>query len=243
MAAKDRKKAEKTLATSGNALRDEAERLIAKGRLKDAVKQAKLAYKEKGDEENHRLLERAYFLRARQLKQDRLPESGGEVAHHLLEFGITDPKLMEEAVGLLIDLGMAREAMALQERLGVSTGSRELLLRRAADQAVLHPELAKGLPAEIVPGAAQVRSALTAVERGDEEGAFAALREVARGSPFADWRLFVRGLAAYERGEVEEAKGAWERLDPERAAARIARSLQRLAVHPQPDRTGRPLQT
>ncbi|MGP0065449.1 MAG: hypothetical protein ACLQGP_17830, partial [Isosphaeraceae bacterium] len=55
-------------AAGGNAaLRVETERLIAKEWYKDAVKQAKLTFKEEATPENHRLLERAYFLRARQL--------------------------------------------------------------------------------------------------------------------------------------------------------------------------------
>ena len=41
----------------------EVEKLIQKDRLKDAVKQAKLLFKEDNTPENHQLLERAYFLR------------------------------------------------------------------------------------------------------------------------------------------------------------------------------------
>ncbi len=65
------------LASDVNSLRGETERLIAKEWYKDAVKQAKLCYKEESTPENHRLLERAYFLRARQLAQwgCRLPRS------------------------------------------------------------------------------------------------------------------------------------------------------------------------
>ena len=44
------------------ALRAEAERFIAKERYKDAVKQAKLCYKEQATPENHRLLEARLFL-------------------------------------------------------------------------------------------------------------------------------------------------------------------------------------
>ena len=60
--------------------RDETENLIRKGRFKDAVKQAKLCYKEENTAENHRLLERAYFLRARQLYQLGMSASAIEVA-------------------------------------------------------------------------------------------------------------------------------------------------------------------
>ena len=50
-------------ARSGNPLRIELDRLIQKERFKDAVKQAKLYYKQESTPENHQLLERVYFLR------------------------------------------------------------------------------------------------------------------------------------------------------------------------------------
>ena len=55
----------------------EVDKLIGKDRLKEAVKAAKLCFKEDGTPENHRLLERAYFLRARQLLRSacRIPRS------------------------------------------------------------------------------------------------------------------------------------------------------------------------
>ena len=66
-------------ATSGSQLRMELDRLFQKERFKDAVKQAKLCYKEASTPENHQLLERAYFLRARQLVQAGMANSAVEV--------------------------------------------------------------------------------------------------------------------------------------------------------------------
>ena len=43
--------------------------------------------------ENHQLLERAYFLRARQLFALGMPDSAIEVAEHLLEFGLTTERM------------------------------------------------------------------------------------------------------------------------------------------------------
>src|ERR1700733_5646633 len=88
-------------AVTGNQLRMELDRLIHKGRFKDAVKQAKLCYKEEGTPENHRLLERTYFLRARQLVQEGMPASAVEVAQHLLEFGVTPSEWVDDFVVLL----------------------------------------------------------------------------------------------------------------------------------------------
>ena len=84
--------------TTAVSIRAEVEKLIQKERFKDAVKQAKLCFKEENTPENHQLLERAYFLRARQLLQLRLPDSAIEVAEHLLEFGLTSSEWIDEFV-------------------------------------------------------------------------------------------------------------------------------------------------
>ncbi|MEO6811352.1 MAG: hypothetical protein ABI353_19760 [Isosphaeraceae bacterium] len=204
-----------------------AERLIGKGQFKDAVKEAKLCYRKTSTEENHHLLEQAYFLRAQQLYQGRMQASAQEVAQHLLEFGVTDPALIEPAAHLLQALGMSRAALGLHDRLD-SPEAKARLLTGAADQAVLHPEHARAISPELRQGALQVRAALDALEAGDQESALNVLRDIARGSPFSDWKLFVRGLAANYRHEAEETKGNWDRLDPQRVAAKIARGVQAL---------------
>ena len=111
-------KSAKSESGSGDALRAETERLIAKERYKDAVKQAKLTFKEEATPENHRLLERAYFLRARQLLQQGMRSSAVEVAQHLLDFGVTAADSPEELVRLLAGLGFEKAALQIQERLG-----------------------------------------------------------------------------------------------------------------------------
>src|SRR5438128_411564 len=51
-------------ATPTKVCAQEVERLIAKLRLKEAVQEARLCYKQESTPEHHRLLERAYLLRA-----------------------------------------------------------------------------------------------------------------------------------------------------------------------------------
>jgi tetratricopeptide (TPR) repeat protein len=224
MASKNKKRARRHQVAAGSSLRQEVDRLIAKGRFKDAVKQGKLCYRQESTPEHHQLLERAYFLRADQLRQGGMPTAAQEVAQHLLDFGITEPTLLEEAARLLLALGMSKTALKLQERLD-SPEAQERFTRQAADQAVLHPERAQELVPEIRQEASQIRAALAALEAGDEVNAMAALRDVARSSPLSEWKLFVRGLAAFSRAELEEARANWDRLDSHRVAARIARTL------------------
>ena len=230
MAAKPKHQAGKMQAAPGVPLRQEVDRLIAKGRFKDAVKQAKLCFRQEGTPEHHRLLERAYFLRTQQLQQGGMPTAAQEVALHLLEFGITDPTLTEPAAALLLAVGLAGRALELQGRLD-DPEARERLQRQAADQAVLHPERASAAtPPEVRAGAMRVRAALGALEAGDGAKAMAELGDVARNSPFADWKLFARGLAAYQGRDDAAVRANWGRLDPARAPARIARALMTLAA-------------
>lgn len=228
MSSRNKKRLERPTAAGGGALREEVERLFAKDRLKEAVKEAKLCFRAEETPENHRLLERAYLLRADQLRRKAMPTAAKEVAEHLLEFGVTDPALVEESAELFLSLGMSREAKKLEERID-SPEVRERFARQEADVIVIHPERTGTAQAEVRQAGQAVRAAIEAVQRGDEANGLGALREISRGSPFADWKLFVRGLAAHLRRDEAEAQANWDRLDPDRAAVRIARVLQVLA--------------
>ncbi|HZW33259.1 MAG TPA: hypothetical protein VFF52_21255, partial [Isosphaeraceae bacterium] len=214
-------------------LRKEAERSIQKERYKDAVKQAKMCYKEQASPENHRLLERAYFLRARQLLQLGMPESAVEVAGHLLEFGVTESESLEELVRLLLSLGLEQQAFALQERLG-SPATKGRLSELAADQLVIHPDRAATAAPELARDAQLIRQALEQLQARDEAGAVERLRDLARSSPLSEWKFFVRGLAAFYRGDAAETRANWDRLEPKRLAFAIAQRLRQLA----PDDSG-----
>ena len=203
------------------------ERLIAKQKYKDAVKQAKLIHKAEATPQSHRQLERAYFLRAQQLLRAGMPGSAVEVSRHLLDFGVTDAKLVEDFSPLLVKLGLAQDAFRIQGRLE-SPQSQSRLVLLVADQAVLHPERSQPSSPEVGQEATLVRQALEALYAGDEATALGLVRDIARSSPVSEWKLLVRGLAAFYRGDHGETQANWNRLDPERAPQRIARQLQKL---------------
>jgi tetratricopeptide (TPR) repeat protein len=203
------------------------ERLISKQKYKDAVKQAKLIHKAEATPQSHRQLERAYFLRAQQLFRAGMPASAVEVSRHLLDFGVTDAKLVEDFSPLLVKLGLAQDAFRIQGRLE-SPQSQSRLVLLVADQAVLHPERSQPSSPEVGREATLVRQALEALYAGDEATALGLVRDIARSSPMSEWKLLVRGLAAFYRGDHGETQANWNRLDPERAPLRIARHLQNL---------------
>jgi tetratricopeptide (TPR) repeat protein len=202
------------------------ERLMSKQKYKDAVKQAKLIHKAEATSQSHRQLEHAYFHRAQQLLRSGMPESAVEVSRHLLDFGVTDAQLVEEFSPLLVKLGLAQDAFRIQGRLD-STQSQSRLLLLEADQAVLHPERSRRSSPE-VQEAALVRQALEALYAGDEAKALGLVRDISRSSPLSEWKLLVRGLAAFYSGDQDEAQANWSRLDPERAPARIVSHLRNL---------------
>ena len=213
--------------TSSSDAAVQLERLISKQKYKDAVKQAKLIHKAEATPQSHRQLESAYFLRAQQLFHAGMPASAVEVSRHLLDFGVTDAKLVEDFSPLLVKLGLAQDAFRIQGRLE-SPESQSRLLLLAADQAVLHPERCRPSSPEVGQEAARVRQALEALYAGDEATALGLVRDIARSSPVSEWKLLVRGLAAFYRGDHDETQANWNRLDPERAPLRIARHLQNL---------------
>ncbi len=248
MSSKHRRRPDASRADSISTLREVIDRLFVRGHFKDAVKQAKIFHKQQPSEESHRLLERSYFERLRQLQQGGMINSAREVAQHLLDFGLTDSDLVEPLAEILLAIGMSGRGLALQQKLETPE-ARDRLARQAADQAVLQPDQTT-VPADLREAARKVRQALETLQTGDESSALEALKDVARSSPFSDWKRFVRGLAAYRQGEPDAARAHWEPLDPARAPARIAESLQTLdrppsetgAVDPAVERSLEPLE-
>jgi len=86
----------------------------------------------------------------------------------------------------------------------------------------VHREL---LSAEFQAEATRVGEALNHVHLGDFATASNLLKDIARTSMFADWRLFVRGLISFYQGDLENARQNWSRLDRSRRPSRIAVAL------------------
>ncbi len=99
---------------------------------------------------------------------------------------------------------------------------KDRLVIMAADNAVIHADRAQAVSPEVASHAGLIRQALERLQNKDEAGAFLALRDLPRGSLLSEWKLFVRGLAAYYRHDIAETKANWERLDPKRKASVIA---------------------
>jgi len=202
------------------------EELIAKGREKEAFKQAKFYFHREASPENRLLVERTYVVRLQALIRGGMFSAGKEVALSLLEFGVKDPALLQQVVLLLPEVGLADKALALQAQSpSPSSDVQDQLLLKLADRAVLHPEETPASLPGVREAAGRVRSALTALDSDNETQALEFLQPIPRSSPLADWRFFVRGLIAFRKQDSEQAKSNWDRLDPQRAAHKIAQTL------------------
>jgi len=205
----------------------QAQRSFSRRDFKQALKDAKVCYRQEPSEEHHRFFQRACLARARELNRLGLRDECRSVMETLLDLGVTEPSVERELSPLLVAAGLFDRSRAGREPLTVEADSP--LLASAADHAVVRPGEASDRLPGIRQGAFAVQAALRALDAGDESDAVARLKNVGRSSPFADWKYFVRGLAAYYREDASEMRANWDRLDPTRFAARIAAPLRALA--------------
>ncbi len=202
-------------------------RNLARQDFKQALKDAKTAWRQQPTAELRALLEEAYLARTKQLLRFGLMAEARSTFEDLLSLGITEGKVRGEAAAVATPLGLVDRLLARQ---GPSEGPLDgATLVGLTDAAVVHPgTTVQGHP-QIARDAAAVRQVLDQLAAGQGEEALAALAHIPRHSPLADWRLFARGLAAYYRQDDQQMQACWSRLDPTRWPAKIARALQDLA--------------
>ena len=205
---------------------DVARRLLAKGNVKDALKEARSCCRAGETAENRQLLEEIYLARVQQLQRFGQMEEAKAVFSDLQKFGPRNAQVrqaMDRMRVLLGDTGGA--ACMLLE-------STPELLFEIADQAILNSRLTVPKYGDLPVQVAAVRDALAAVSRGDDVQARELLGAISRSSPLADWKLFVRGLEAFYGRDDERLEANWSRLDSRRPASRIARTLKAAAQQP-----------
>lgn len=95
------------------------------------------------------------------------------------------------------------------------------------DRALFDPAARHALSADLQAELALVLEAFDFCARGEPHAALDRLTAIARKSPYADWRLFIRGLVPFQRGDRAAAREAWHRLEAGRRPARIATTLDR----------------
>jgi len=206
---------------------EQVRRNLERGNYKQALKDVRVCFRQHPTPEHRNLLEHAYVGRAQQLVQQGLRDDARRILQELLDLGVTEPSVEAGLPDLLLSVGMLDSLPADHDAL--TDAERDRLTIKAADQAVLRPkDTPAGMP-EIRDDALKVRAALEAVEQEDEPTAMTHLRDISRHSPLADWKYFVRGLIAYYGHDKPDMLANWDRLDPGRAAVRIAMPLRVMA--------------
>lgn len=77
------------------------------------------------------------------------------------------------------------------------------LTQQTVDNCVVQSQGLQGVSQDVRETAAVIRQAWELVTEGREAEGLELLREIPRQSPFADWRMFLRGLAAFYRNDAE----------------------------------------
>ena len=212
---------------SSNDLIERVRRALEKRQFKQAVKDARVCYRRVASDDHRLILQQALASRADGLcRGDTIPQARA-LLDELLSLQPIDPDIQVQLPDLMLRAGLMdrHKAMKVDD---LSEAERERLRIKAADLAVLRPQDAPASMPDIIHGGIQIRAALEALEQSEDDRALELIRGIGRKSPFADWRFFVRGLAAFYRGEFEEMLANWGRLDPERMAHRVADKVRML---------------
>lgn len=93
------------------------------------------------------------------------------------------------------------------------------------DTALFDTAALAALPPETRAEAELVRDALELAAAGEPQAALDRLVPIGRQSPYAAWRMFLRGLAPFQAGDLAGAREAWDRLGADRRPGRIAAVL------------------
>ena len=197
-------------------------RLLEKGDAKHALKEARDLCRRDPAGGHRQLLAEVCLARAAQLQRDGCLEQARAVYDEFQSLGVCPPGLQPRVAELRIRLGVLAASgggAPLPAQLDPPT------LLQLADEALLHPRRIAPAYGELKQQAELVRQALQAIERGAESEAWELLKNVPLKSPYADWKLFARGLAAHYAGDSERRAANWDRLDSQRPAFRIVRTL------------------
>jgi tetratricopeptide (TPR) repeat protein len=202
-----------------------AERALGEGRSKQALELAKELFRQEPTSAHREMLRRAYLARGRELRERGAERDSMTVLKAALASQGDDPAWLAQLAEQLVLSGAVGEALALVPRL-TEPATGERLLGHAADAAVRQGNAGRALlPEAHRADFDRVLQAFALSETGNDNGVREALAGIGLRSPFAEWKLLVRGLLAYYAGEDSRALENWQRLAPGRLPARLAATL------------------
>jgi tetratricopeptide (TPR) repeat protein len=202
------------------------------GRSQQALELAKQLHKHEPTPANRDLLKKMYLERSRHLRRLGYAKDAGTVLEAALPLAGDDPAWLEQATEDLAACGNVRQALALLAKIPDSP-ARSRVLAQGADQALRKGAAGRSiLPESMHSGHDCIVRAFSQIEAGQDDQARQTLQDIGLQSPFLDWKLMLRGLAAYYRRDDPRAVENWERLNPERLPARLVAAL-RFSMDPE----------
>jgi hypothetical protein len=205
--------------------------LISNGKFKAAVEAAKEIHKARGTAASETLLVEAYAARIQSLQEQNMAAEAKALEELVRE---RYPSARERlsaangpagtAGGRIEDLVRPLNDPALDAKRRAEIEAR--VAREVRDLAALAECAA--LPAEhpLRKAAAALERALLAVTAGPVAAEAVELPEVSHRSPLAPWKMLVRAIACFYRGEDEACRRYLEAIKPESAPARLVPAME-----------------
>jgi tetratricopeptide (TPR) repeat protein len=197
----------------------------SEGRFQQALELAKQLYKHEPTPAHLEMLKRVYLGRAAQLNAQRYSRDAATVLEAALRLDEGNSSWVESIAEGLAASGQPRRALDLIADIPNCTIAPRLLAN-LVDQSLQQGKTGRDTLPESMRGQFdRVREAFALLEAGQDEPARAALQEIGLQSPFLEWKLLLRGLAAYYHNDDVRALENWQRLSADRLPARLAASL------------------
>jgi tetratricopeptide (TPR) repeat protein len=205
-------------------LRSRVETALREGRQQQALDFARTLFDFAPSPENRALLVRTTLDEAERLLASRQHVQAGTMASRAWKLASQNDEKARLAE-LMARCGNLAQALLLAEQLNTPVLSARIL-GHAADAAIRNKSApTSGLPADFAAHHAVILRASAEITAGQDDQARQTLQGVGLGSPFLEWKVFLRGLLAYYQADDPRALENWQRLDPHRVPAQLAAPL------------------
>ena len=206
-------------------LKSRVETALREGRQQQALDFARTLFDFAPSPENKALLVRATLDEAERLLASRQLVPAGTMASRAWKLASQNDEKARLAE-IMARCGNLAQALLLAGQLNTAALSARIL-GHAADAAIRNKSApTSGLSADFASHRAIILRASAEITAGQDALARQTLQGIGLGSPFLEWKVFLRGLLAYYQGDNPRALENWQRLDPKRLPAHLAAPFQ-----------------
>ena len=198
------------------------EKAMREGRFQQALELAKQLFKYEPNDDHKAILKKAYIGRAEELRDRGADKDAAIVLEFAVRVDPDDTAWVQQIAVELARCGAAQSSLGLLARLPDSTAAQEIQAL-AVDAAISKQAAGKStLPAGLHVDFDRILLGFQQLERGEDEALRATLQQIGLQSPYAEWKLLLRGFLAYYQNDDKRALENWQRLSPNRTPVRLA---------------------